>query len=1141
MPNLQTVLIVDDSELNRVILKGILSDSYCVIEAENGKDALDILKETDKKISIIMLDLVMPIMDGYEFLTIMSKLDEFSNIPIIVSTGNSGTENEIKVLKLGAWDFVTKPYNAEIIKFRIKNAIYRSQLSAFEQLKYLAEFDELTGIYNKNKFFKETHEMLIKNPNDSFIFLRVDIDRFNLINSFYGVTEGDNLLKYIAENIKKIALNYEKCTFGRIEADIFGLCTSYSREEKIIEGIEAAKNLFKEYNSNYDILPSFGLYAITNHELPVNVIFDRANLATKQIKGNYIKSYAFYNEEMSANIEREQEIINDMCGALEKQQFTIYLQPKYNLQTNAIAGAEALVRWIHPQKGIISPVDFIPIFERNGFISKLDFFVWETVCLLIRKWLDQGKNPYPVSVNVSRVNLYNPNFVDIICNLTDKHNIPHNLFNLELTESAYTDNPIVMQETMSILKKKGFVIMMDDFGSGYSSLNILKDIDVDVLKIDMRFLTQTSIPGRGENIIASVVRMAKWLNITTIVEGAEKSEQVEFLRGIGCEYIQGFYFARPMPIAEYEKFIESHEHYENKNETEKEIEKEEKFDANSLWISNPQMEVLFSSVMQSVAICEYENGKIEILRVNKAFYDLFGSDGMTIKSDDPIKSVNKEYQGAFFKAFEDAVESRDTAECDYIRTFANGNNVWINIKLKYINKVGNKYILFGTFRDITQEKSINSELEKYRKAISSSNTETNKLMIIDSIQANRTTLKSIFEDDFTIIEAQNSEEAIEILNNNNKIDIILIDIMVPDVEPIDFLKHKKFDAKISDIPVITITSDDSLEQQVNALSLGANDYIVKPFIKEIVIRRVNNVLESNRRLKEILNNYNSAVEFSKADMLTSVYNRTTGEALVTNILNVKSQRVHALIVIDIDNFKAINDTLGYNYGDRILTEIATLLKKAFRCNDIIFRTGGDEFCILMTNIPTTKTVYTKCCELCQQINLLEFDDGTLNISCSIGIAETSNEYENFENLYKNANEALYKSKKAGKNMVCVFGEEIMSQPINQWFDNQHFIDALDCPIFIIDYENYDILYMSKAGIHFCGINNYNGHKCFELFYNRKSPCDNCIYNKLSYDKYYEYIRKNENLNKKILIKDKLIDFGGRKAHLQLAVDVTNMD
>ncbi|MEG1620770.1 MAG: EAL domain-containing protein, partial [Oscillospiraceae bacterium] len=581
MPNLQNVLIVDDSELNRVVLKEILSDSYHIIQAENGEVALNILKDKSNKIAAIMLDLIMPIMDGYEFLTKISNSEDFSNIPVIVSTGSTGPENEIKVLELGAWDFVTKPYNPQIIKFRIKNAITRSQLTAFEQLKYLAEFDALTGIYNKNKFFKETHEMLINNPDDDFIFIRVDIDRFNLINSFYGVAEGDKLLKYIAENTKQCAANYKKCTYGRIEADIFGLCTSYSSEEKIIEGIEIAKNLFKEYNSNYDILPSFGLYKIKNHQLSINSIFDKANLATKLIKGNYMKSFAFYNEEMSENIEREQEIINEMSIALQERQFVIYLQPKYNLQTNTPAGAEALVRWIHPKKGIISPAYFIPIFERNGFITKLDFFVWESVCQLIRSWIDQGIKPHPISVNVSRVDLYNPNFVEIICSLIDKYNIPTELFNLELTESAYTDNPIVMQETMNTLKQKGFLIMMDDFGSGYSSLNVLKDIDIDVLKIDMRFLSQTKIPGRGENIIASVVRMAKWLNIPTIAEGAEKSEQIEFLRGIGCEYVQGYYFARPMPVDEYEKFIDSNELYEK--------EKEDKFDANSLWISNPQI------------------------------------------------------------------------------------------------------------------------------------------------------------------------------------------------------------------------------------------------------------------------------------------------------------------------------------------------------------------------------------------------------------------------------------------------------------------------------------------------------------------------------------------------------------------------
>ena len=251
---------------------------------------------------------------------------------------------------------------------------------------------------------------------------------------------------------------------------------------------------------------------------------------------------------MSLRLEREQEIINEMNHALEAGQFCIYLQPKYDLEKSMLCGAEALVRWIHPEKGMVSPGEFIPIFEKNGFIAKLDYYIWEMVCKQLQIWMKQGMQPKPISVNVSRVNLCNPQIVDRITELTKRYEIPPELFQLELTESAYMDNPVVMKQVIKKLRSNGFTILMDDFGNGYSSLSILKDMEIDILKIDMSFFGDSEIPGRGENIIASVVRMAKWLNIPSIAEGVERKDQVNFLRGVGCEFVQGYYFARPMPI-----------------------------------------------------------------------------------------------------------------------------------------------------------------------------------------------------------------------------------------------------------------------------------------------------------------------------------------------------------------------------------------------------------------------------------------------------------------------------------------------------------------------------------------------------------------------------------------------------------------
>ena len=259
-------------------------------------------------------------------------------------------------------------------------------------------------------------------------------------------------------------------------------------------------------------------------------------------------------------MQREQQIINEMDTALEEKQFVVYFQPKYELDGYTPRGAEALVRWKKTDGTMVSPGEFIPVFEKNGFIIKLDYYVWDQVCQLIATALRAGRKPDPISVNVSRVNLYNPNFLESLVNLVEKYRIPPEYLHLELTESVFSDTENVILNAVNYLHKAGFTILMDDFGSGYSSLNVLKDIDLDVLKIDMKFLSKGKDDGRGEKILAAVIQMAKALDMPVIAEGVEEKKQVQMLKRLGCNYIQGYYFAKPMPQEDYERLArKSHE------------------------------------------------------------------------------------------------------------------------------------------------------------------------------------------------------------------------------------------------------------------------------------------------------------------------------------------------------------------------------------------------------------------------------------------------------------------------------------------------------------------------------------------------------------------------------------------------------
>ena len=823
MTRKHTILIVDDARHNRTALRDILNDNYIVLEAENGQTALTVLEEKYQAVTVIILDLIMPDMSGLELLEIFHKDVRYQNIPVIAMLRGINDEIECKCLEYGVWDFMGKPYDPTIVRFRVKNVIERSQMRVDDELKYRAEYDVLTGILNKSKFFYNTRNMLNIFGTEDFAFIRIDIEKFQLINSFFGMDEGDHLLKYMADYLQNVEKEYRYITYGRIEADIFAVCFSF------------------------DITPFFGIYLVKNRDLSINEMYDKANLASKNCKGNYIQNYFFYTKEMSEEIIKEQHIINNMKNALKNEEFVLYLQPKYELQRNSIAGAEVLVRWITADGRMISPGEFIPVFERNGFILKLDQYVWEKTCQLLAGWRDEGRKIFPVSVNISRVSLYNPKIVDVICGLTEKYNIPPEWLQLELTESAYTGNPKAIKEMMEQLQKKGFSILMDDFGSGYSSLNVLKDIAVDVLKIDMKFLDGSGDDGRSENILASVVRMAKWLNMPVVAEGAERKEQVSFLHSIGCEYVQGFYFARPMPVKEYEKLLYEQPYFED-DETRRTSN-----DTNAIWTANMQMEMIFSNMMQAAAIYEYSDGNIEVVRVNDAYFDMFGyhdTDRVHKEIEGSIDHFDRE---RFMDTFAQVVENQSTAECEVKRFLESGREIWIKLRLKYIDRVGERHIIFGCIDDITVQREMDNELAKYRLALMEEEVNEKTMLVVDDMEINRASLESIFETDYRILQAGDGEEALRILEEQNyKVDMILLDLMMPGMNGQTFMQERKNDPRILNIPVVIITADDTTEQQVLTMELGASDYIVKPFIPEIVTRRVQNVWDSTRRKKEVL-------------------------------------------------------------------------------------------------------------------------------------------------------------------------------------------------------------------------------------------------------------------------------------------------
>lgn len=434
------------------------------------------------------------------------------------------------------------------------------ELETVQKLKFLLAKDPLTHMPNLDSFVQMTEKMLQSHPEQSYAFIRMDIDKFRIINQMYGTKEGDNILRYIGVKIQEWAGPIlETSTYCRISSDMFCVCMP-AEAGSIQEIIDFIQTSLHAYPIKFDMIMSFGVYITCEEDrdaqTSVSTLMDRAASAQRTVKNSYMNHIAYYDSVIRKKEIAEQIIISEMKKALETNQFQVYLQPKCEMDTGKIIGSEALVRWIHPSQGIISPGEFIPVFEKNGFISELDYYVLRTTCQMIRRWLDEGKKVYPISVNVSRTDLYNPNLLEQIKQCVAEFEVPHELIAFELTESAFVSDNMQLYNLAKLLQENHFNVMMDDFGSGYSSLNSLREIPVDVLKIDLKFLPPSSDDRRGNVILHSVVEMANRLGLEVIVEGVETIEQAEFLLSIGCRNAQGFYFYRPMPVSEYERCLE---------------------------------------------------------------------------------------------------------------------------------------------------------------------------------------------------------------------------------------------------------------------------------------------------------------------------------------------------------------------------------------------------------------------------------------------------------------------------------------------------------------------------------------------------------------------------------------------------------
>ncbi len=542
--------MADDEEINRLMLKKILDKEYEVLLASDGDEALRIIRSDPSTLSIVLLDLMMPGTDGFGVISAMKEDPLLQSIPVIVLT--SEKKAEVKSLRMGAADFIPKPYDIpEVILARIDRTI-----ALFENREMVSatQHDSLTGLYSKEFFMEYANKTDQYYPDRDMDCIAVNINRFHVLNDLYGRDFGDRILKIVGEVLKK----YAGSRMGiacRYSADGFFIYIPHSDSyEDILKEIgEGVPVVLYDISSRIRI----GVYQFADRSLDIHKRFDCALLACNSIRREYSVHVAYYDTSMREREAHMERLTSDMEKALSEKQFIVYYQPKFNVEGEnpVLSSAEALIRWKHPEFGMVSPGEFIPIFEENGMIRRLDRYVWKEAARQVAEWKKLFNKSVPVSVNVSRIDLMEPDFVREITGILRDAGISPSEYLLEVTESAYTEDSVRIIEVVKELRSLGFKIEMDDFGTGYSSLNMLSSLPIDVLKLDIGFTRYIHENKKDLRMVELIIDIAKYLELTVVAEGVESREQYLLLKDAGVNVIQGFYFSRPLPSEEFTKLF----------------------------------------------------------------------------------------------------------------------------------------------------------------------------------------------------------------------------------------------------------------------------------------------------------------------------------------------------------------------------------------------------------------------------------------------------------------------------------------------------------------------------------------------------------------------------------------------------------
>ncbi len=1053
------VLVVDDEIVNRELLAAQLSGEYDILTAGDGAEAIEILRGTEA-VSLVLLDLLMPVMSGLEVLRVIHEDEMLAGIPVIVTT--SEKESEIESLKLGAIDFIPKPYpDIGVIRARIQRTI-----ELFEDRDTIrsTERDELTGLYNREYFFRYAgqHDQFHKEvPMDAVI---VDVEHFRMINERYGRAYGDSVLREIGGYIQKMSEN-EGGIACRREADTFMVYCPHREDypQLLAKGMEHFR---EEAGSDNRVRLRLGVYSCVDKSIEMEQRFDRAKMAADTVKGNYTQTIGYYDNQLHEKQLYAEQLIEDFPAAIAENQFQVYYQPKFDVRPDVpvLTSAEALVRWIHPKLGMISPGVFIPLFEENGLIQKLDTYVWKETARQIRDWKDRFSYSVPVSVNVSRVDMYDPLLADTLREILAGENLSGEDFLLEVTESAYTQDSAQIVGTVEHLREMGFRIEMDDFGTGYSSLNMISELPIDALKLDIQFIRDAFREGGNTHMLEVIIGISDFLSVPVIAEGVETEDQLHALKALGCDVVQGYFFSKPVPAHEFEAFIlqkkeADHAMIRKMEADEPEVppaqESEETLEEKRDLLREQMKKAEEAEEKQRLSADAGPDTKEEHtgiqLRTASIFFVLFSVLAAAALLITDI-AVTRGYQ-RMAKASDRHIEAQMAAS-----NMESGSD-YLTDRVRCFVVTGEISYLKDFFEEVEITKRRDQAVENLEvllqgdetSAVSNLNNAlklSNELIGIENMAMRLRVEAGDYDSadipkaiaDLTLsaedarLSAEEKKEKAQILVFDNNYmhykDRIRENVSLCTQELIRSSSQEleKASAQLAFLVNIQTAMTILFLLLVLGIVLLISQMIRKPLtnmvrmmqaqkkipptgVEELrfVTRTYNKILEENQSARERLSHEASH------DSLTGLFNRGAYDLLMES-----ADTEHmALLLIDVDNFKSINDNYGHATGDRVLKRVAQILHNSFRSVDILCRIGGDEFAVVMTrsNSSMRQIVIDK---INRANALLQHPKDNLPpVSLSVGVAFSDRENPQGD-IFHDADTALYRMKEAGRNGCMIY-------------------------------------------------------------------------------------------------------------------------